>query len=81
MIVNQSDLDSFHQFASRSIAQRGESLSFEDLVKQWHAQQDYEATIASVRRGVEDADAGRVRDVTDVDTTIRAALGLPERRR
>ena len=81
MIVNQSDLDDFHQFASREIAQRGQSLNLEDLITQWHAQQEHEETVASVRRGVDDADAGRMRDATEVDKTIRNELGFPARRR
>lgn len=80
MIVSQSDLDSFHQFASRVIAQRGDHLTFEELVAQWHAQQEREETIESVRRGVADADAGRMHDISEVDATIRGKLGFPGRR-
>ena len=86
MIINQSDLDSFHQFASRAIAQGGQGLSFEDLVAQWyeqqgHAQRERAETIASVQRGVDDAEAGRLREAAEVDATIRAELGFPARRR
>jgi hypothetical protein len=81
MIISQSDLDSFHLFASRAIAQRGQGLSFEELVEQWRAEQEREETIESVRRGVEDADAGRVRSLAEVDKAIREKLAFPDRRR
>jgi hypothetical protein len=81
MSVNQSDLDSFHQFAVRALAQQGEDLSLEDLLEQWRAQQDRAETIASVRRGVGDASAGRIRDAAEVDATIRTELRFPARQR
>ena len=80
MIVSQIDLDSFHHFASRAIAQRGQGVSFDGLVEQWRAEQEREETIESVRRGVEDADAGRVRSVADFDKAIREKLVFPDRR-
>ena len=66
MAVNRGDLDSFHQFAVQTLTHRGEDPSLEDLLKQWRALQDCAETIASVRRGVDDADAGRVRAASDV---------------
>jgi hypothetical protein len=79
MSVNQSDLDSFHQFAVRALAQQGDDLSLEDLLEQWRAQHDRAETIASVRRGVDDASAGRIRDAAEVDATIRTELRFPAR--
>jgi hypothetical protein len=81
MSVNQSQLDSFHQFAVQVLAQRGEDVSLEDLLVEWRAKQDREETIASVRRGVNDADAGRIRDAAEVDAAIRAELHFPARGR
>lgn len=81
MIFSQKDLDSFHQFASRAIALRGQGLSIDELVEQWRAEQEREETIESVRRGVEDADAGRVRSLAEVDKAIREKLAFPDRRR
>jgi predicted transcriptional regulator len=79
--MNQSDLDDFHHFASQELAHPSRALSLEDLVRQWNAQREQAETIASVRRGVADAEAGRVRDAGDVDAAIRAELGFPPRRR
>jgi hypothetical protein len=81
MSISQSELDSFHQFALEALGRSGHEVSLEDLVRQWHAQQEHEATLASVSRGVQDADAGRTRDVVDVDTAIRTELGFPARGR
>jgi hypothetical protein len=79
MSVSQTDLNSFHFFASEVLGRCGPDVSLEDLVKQWHAQRERDETIASVRRGVDDAAAGRLRDAAEVDTSIRMALGLPAR--
>jgi predicted transcriptional regulator len=79
MTVSQTELDSFHTFATHVIAQSGSKLSLEDLIQQWYAEREREETLASIRRGVADADAGRVRDIGDVDAEIRSALGFPAR--
>ncbi len=81
MSVDLSELDSFHQFAVRALAGTGEDLSLEELLRQWRAQREREETIASVRRGVNDAEAGRVRDMAEVDAAIRAELRFPARQR
>jgi hypothetical protein len=80
MIVNQSDLDSFHDFATRLLATTVGDLSLDDLLSQWQAKREQAETVESVRRGVADADAGRLHDLTDVDAKIRADLGFPARR-
>ena len=38
-------------------------------------------TLASIRRGVADAEAGRLRDIEEVDVSIRGQLGFPCRER
>ena len=81
MSISQSDLDSFHHFASHELSQRGAGLSLEDLLDKWRAEREHAETIASIRRGVKDANAGRMHDLADVDTKIRTELGFPARRR
>jgi hypothetical protein len=81
MTINQSDLDSFHVFASEALSRTGRELNLEDLVQQWCAQHEREETIASIQRGVDDAEAGRIRDLGEVDMAIRAKLGFPPRSR
>jgi hypothetical protein len=81
MSVNQNDLDDFHQFASQELTQPRHALNLEDLVKRWNEQREQTETIESIRRGVVDAESGRIRDIEDVDTAIRSELGFPPRRR
>ena len=79
MTVNQIDLDNFHHFATHLLAQTGREISLEELVTKWRNEREHAETVESVRRGVADADAGRVRDLADVDTKIRSELGFSPR--
>ena len=79
MSVSQSDLDSFHHFASQAITQSGADVSLDHLLNEWRARQEHDETIVSIRRGVADAEAGRVRDLAEVDAQIRRELGFPAR--
>jgi predicted transcriptional regulator len=81
MTVNQNDLDSFHRFATHQLAQAGRDLTLEDLISQRNAQWEHANTVASIRRGLADAEAGRVHDLNEVDAKIRAELGFLTRRR
>ena len=81
MTVNQNDLDSFHSFATHQLAQAGRDLTLDDLISQWNAQREHADTVASIRQGVADAEAGRVHDLNEVDAKIRAELDFPARRR
>lgn len=81
MQITQRDLDSFHSFASRELTNGGRALSLEDLLQEWRCKQEEVETIASIRRGIDDAEAGRVESLADVDASIRAELGFPARSR
>ena len=81
MQITQSDLDSFHSFASRELTNGGRAHSLEDLLQEWRCKQEEVETIASIRRGIDDAEAGRVQSLADVDASIRAELGFPARSR
>jgi predicted transcriptional regulator len=81
MTINQSDLDSFHQFATHLLGQAGQDLSLERMIAMWQAEREQKETIESIRRGLADAAAGRVQDLTDVDAKIRSELGSPARSR
>jgi len=77
MAVSLHDIDSFHDFAAEQLASGGQEESLENLLVRWRAQQEEADTLASVQRGVEDAEAGRVRSLQEVDATIRSKLGFP----
>jgi len=81
MTAIQSDLDGFHNFASEELARSGRDLTLEDLLRQWRARQEQAETLASIRRGIADSEAGRVQGLTAVDDSIRVELGFPARRR
>jgi hypothetical protein len=80
MIINQNDLDNFHNFATDLLAKTGSDLSLDDILSQWCAEREHAETIESVHRGVADAEAGRLHDLVDVDAKVRAELGFPARR-
>lgn len=80
MSLTQSDLDSFHHFASQVIVLRGPEVSMEDLVDEWQSRHDRTESINSIRRGAADAEAGRMRDLAEVDLEVREKLGFPPRR-
>lgn len=79
MSITQTDLDSFHDFATQFLAQSKRELSFEQLVNVWQTERDQSATIEAIRRGVDDAAAGRMSDLAEVDARIRESLNFPQR--
>ena len=79
MIVNKSDLDNFHDFATHLLAKADVDLSLDEIVRRWCAEREQSATVESIRRGVADADAGRLHDLADIDAKVRAKLGFPAR--
>ena len=81
MTVNQTDLDSFHHFATHLLSHAERDLSLEELINKWRAEREHSETVDSVRRGVADAEAGRMHDLADVDAKIRAELGFTPRGR
>lgn len=81
MTINQSDLDSFHHFATNLLAESGRELELEELMRQWRAERDRAETVDSIRRGIADAETGRVHELADVDAKIRTELGFRPRGR
>jgi hypothetical protein len=79
MTVSQSDLDSFHHFASLELTSHDTAQTWEDLLDRWRSQKEHAETIKSISRGAQDADAGRLRDLATVDEGIRSKLGFPPR--
>ena len=80
MSLSQSDIDSFHLFASQELTLLGPDQDLEEIVRRWQAQLKQAETLASIRRGVKDAEAGRFQDIGTVDRSIREKLGFPARR-
>ncbi|QEG36732.1 hypothetical protein [Bythopirellula goksoeyrii] len=80
MSLTQSDIDNFHSFASQELPHCDAGQGLEDLVKKWRIQREQIETLNSLHRGIEDAEAGRMRDLNAVDASIREAIGFPARR-
>jgi hypothetical protein len=55
--------------------------SISDLGQRLPEQQDREETIRSIRKGVDDANAGRIRDVGEGDSATREKLAVAPRSR
>jgi predicted transcriptional regulator len=66
MTITQSDLDSFHDFGSQFLARSKGKVTLEELVQQWCAERECNETIESIKRGVADAEAGRVQELVDI---------------
>jgi hypothetical protein len=79
MPISQYDIDSFHNFATRELTNGDCKQSMEDLMERWRSKREEKETLASIQRGVEDADAGRVKSLDEVDANIRQKLGFPVR--
>ncbi len=79
MPISQYEIDSFHSFATGVLTNGDRNQSMEDLVERWRSQREEMETLASIQRGVEDADAGRVNSLDEVDANIRQKLGFPVR--
>jgi hypothetical protein len=83
MSVTLAELDRFHAFAQSKLGNGG-AESLQELVDLWLAEspdvKELEASLAALREGLADADAGRVRPARDVfeDLATRYSVDLPE---
>lgn len=78
MTVTAKELDHFHRFGLEQIDNGGTNLTLEDLVDLWRAQNptdaELEASLASLRRGLADAEAGRIHPATEVLDELRRGI-------
>ena len=79
MPVTELELQSFTRFVAERMESNGNDLSLEECLDQWRVAQEREETIAAVRRGVADMDAGRHRSLEEVDAAIRKKYGFRPR--
>jgi len=61
--TTQTELQSFHEFVGRQLSNGGSSLSPEQVLRLWQERQE---TIASIQRGIDDVNAGRVIPAAEV---------------
>jgi hypothetical protein len=58
--VSMSDAESFYRFLGEQIHLGAVGQTPEELVGAWRRQREYDATLAAVREGLADAEAGRM---------------------
>lgn len=75
MSITRNEIDSFHRFAAAKL-ENGGVQSLEEVLRQWRAARYDEETIESIRRGLEQANAGQLRPFDEVDAEIRAKYGI-----
>lgn len=77
MAVTQNDLTQFQEFASARVA-KGDVESLESLFDQWllahPSDEQARADLASIERGIQDADAGRTKPATEAFEAVRPRL-------
>lgn len=76
MSVAEMELKSFSEFVAEQI-ERDDTLSLQQCFDRWLAKRERAETIAAVREGVADAEAGRVYSLEEVDAEIRKKYGFP----
>ena len=69
-----NNLESFHSFVGEMLKNGGARLSPEQVLAMWRERLE---TIQSVRRGLEDVDAGRTRPADEVLHELRDELQDP----
>jgi hypothetical protein len=75
MAVTSEELESFTRFASEKL-NNGGADSVLELAKDWTARKQAE-DLASIQRGVADADAGRMESLDEVDSQLRTKFDIP----
>jgi hypothetical protein len=61
-----NEAESFYQYLGAQLHLGVPSKSPEELVGQWREQQEYQETLAAVREGMADAEAGRMRSLREL---------------
>ena len=79
MPVTELELQSFTRFVAERMKSVGNDLSLEACLQRWRAEQEREETIAAIKRGVADMEAGRYQSLDEVDAEIRKKYGLRPR--
>jgi len=76
MAVTQSELDGFHQFASKRIGMGQPAITFDELVMEWESLRDRDGINAAIREGLADAEARRHRPAGAVLEELRQKYRL-----
>lgn len=78
----RDDLAAFRDFVDRQLANGGADLTPDECLDLWdienQSDREREETLAALRRGLEDVDAGRTRPAEDVLRDLCRKYDLPE---
>lgn len=80
MPITQSELQRFRQFVVEKTNDGGGDLTPGDCLRPWRSEQETAESIAAIQRGIDDAEAGRMRSLDQVDADIRNELGFSPRK-
>ncbi|MBW3538957.1 MAG: type II toxin-antitoxin system ParD family antitoxin [Planctomycetes bacterium] len=70
MAMTREQVDGFHSFALERLADGG-AESLEECLRAWRVQTEREETIAAIRRGERDVEAGRSHSADELDAEMR----------
>jgi len=75
MPITEDEIRGFADYAKRRLGNGGAD-SLEECLQQWRAEQIDSETVASIRRGLDQADAGQSRAFHEVDADIQKKYGF-----
>ena len=75
MPMTEAEIRGFTDFARRKL-NNGGADSLEDCLQQWRGMQNDTETVASIRRGLDQANAGQTRPFHEVDADIQEKYGF-----
>jgi predicted transcriptional regulator len=78
MSTAREDLDQFHQFAAKRLADELATVSLDDLYAQWHDHRHRDEVNRAIRQGLADVDAGRFQPADQAMEKIRQQFGFAQ---
>ena len=75
MTITESDIQAFSEYLRAEIANGGADLSLAELAARWEAERETQETLADIRQGEADIEAGRGKPVAEAFSDIRKRLG------
>ena len=72
------ELDQFTRFAQAKLRDEEDGLSLERCLKLWRRQIEEDETIADIKQGLADIEAGRTVSLEDAFRDVRERLGIKQ---
>ena len=71
-------LDQFTRFAKAKLREDERELSLEECLQLWRRQIEEDETIADIKQGLADIEAGRVKPLKEAVDDVRRQLGISQ---